>query len=94
MAAGAMQVLQAAGLSLPHEMSLIGFDDAPVSTFVQPRITTLRHPIGAMAKAAVQELLLRINDEPGRRQLVEFPSEFLIRESATAPPAASIRLEP
>ncbi|WP_165390804.1 LacI family DNA-binding transcriptional regulator [Pseudoduganella lutea] len=86
MAAGSMQVLQAAGLTLPQQVSLIGFDDAPIASFVQPKITTLRHPIGAMAKAAVQELLLRINNEPGRRQRVEFPSEFLVRESTAAAP--------
>lgn len=87
MAFGCMVALQGAGLSVPRDMSLVGFDDVPVSSIVQPRMTTLRHPTSAMAKAAVQELLRRILNQPGRRQRLEFPSEFVVRESSAAAPA-------
>lgn len=89
---GCMVALQGAGLSVPQDISLIGFDDVVVSSIVQPRMTTLRHPTAAMAKAAVQELLRRIQDQPGRRQRVEFPSEFVVRESSgPAPVSAPVR---
>ncbi|WP_167761416.1 LacI family DNA-binding transcriptional regulator [Duganella callida] len=88
---GCMLALQRAGLSVPADMSLVGFDDVPVASIVQPRMTTLRHPIVDMAKAAVQELLRRIKNQPGRRQRVEFPSEFVVRESSAPPPATSAR---
>jgi LacI family transcriptional regulator len=87
MAFGCMVALQGAGLSVPRDMSLVGFDDVPVSSIVQPRMTTLRHPTSAMSKAAVQELLRRILNQPGRRQRLEFPSEFVVRESSAAAPA-------
>ncbi|MFS2007680.1 LacI family DNA-binding transcriptional regulator [Duganella sp. CT11-25] len=89
---GSMVAIQGAGLSVPGDISLVGFDDVAVASIVQPRMTTLRHPTAAMAKAAVQELLRRIQDQPGRRQRVEFPSEFVVRESsAQAPAAAPVR---
>jgi LacI family transcriptional regulator len=48
-------------------------------------LTTLRQPVSLMAQAAVQELMRRIQDQPGRRQRIEFPSEYVVRTSTAAP---------
>ncbi|RJG27484.1 LacI family DNA-binding transcriptional regulator [Massilia cavernae] len=82
MAIGSMTAVREKGLRIPEDVSIIGFDDIPMARAVQPGLTTLRQPIGAMAHAAVQELMRRIQGQPGRRQRIEFPSEFIIRESA------------
>jgi LacI family transcriptional regulator len=69
---------------VPEELSLIGFDDVTAASIVRPRLTTLRHPVTLMAQAAVQELVRRIQAQPGKRQRVEFPAEMVVRESTAA----------
>ncbi|RJG17881.1 LacI family DNA-binding transcriptional regulator [Massilia cavernae] len=91
MALGCVSAVRASGLRVPEDISVVGFDDVPMAAVVQPGLTTLRHPIPAMAQAAVQELMRRIRQEPGRRQRIEFPSEIVIRESTGPGPAAVAR---
>jgi LacI family transcriptional regulator len=81
MAIGCMGAAREKGLRIPEDMSIIGFDDIPMAAATQPGLTTLRQPVQAMAQAAVQELMRRIQNQPGRRQSIEFPSEFIIRGS-------------
>jgi LacI family transcriptional regulator len=89
MAMGCMTAVREKGLRIPEDISIIGFDDIPMAGAIQPGLTTLRQPVAAMAQAAVQELMRRIQNQPGRRQRIEFPSEFIIRGSAG--PAAGKR---
>lgn len=92
MAIGCMNAARAAGLEVPRDLSLIGFDDVQAASLVQPPLTTLRHPIALMAQAAVQELMRRIQHQPGVRQRIEFPSELVVRAStAEAPELAPVR---
>src|SRR6185369_6688592 len=81
MAQGAMTAIREKGLRIPEDISVIGFDDIPSAAMTRPPLTTLRHPFDAMAHATVQELVRRIKGEPGRRHRIEFPSEFVVRES-------------
>jgi len=87
MAIGCMNAAHEMGVQVPAELSLIGFDDVSAASIVRPQLTTLRHPIALMAQAAVQELMRRIQGQPGQRQRVEFPAEMVVRES-TAPASA------
>ena len=87
MAIGCMNAAHEMGVQVPDELSLIGFDDVSAASIVRPQLTTLRHPITLMAQAAVQELMRRIQGQPGQRQRVEFPAEMVVRES-TAPASA------
>ncbi len=89
MAQGAMNAIREKNLRIPEDFSIIGFDDIPAASMTQPPLTTLRHPFEAMAQATVQELVRRIRGEPGRRQRIEFPSEFVVRESTGPAPGAS-----
>jgi LacI family transcriptional regulator len=89
MAIGCMSAAREKGLRIPEDLSVIGFDDIPAASMTQPPLTTLRHPFQAMASAAVQELVRRIKGEPGRRHRIEFPSEFLIRESTGPAPESA-----
>jgi len=89
MALGVMNAIREKGLRIPEDISLIGFDDIPASSMTQPPLTTLRHPFEAMAQATVQELVRRIRGEPGRRHRIEFPSEFVVRESTGPAPASN-----
>jgi LacI family transcriptional regulator len=85
MAAGAIRELAERGLSVPGDVSVIGFDDAPLAEMISPALTTMRQPLQEMAQAAVSLLLSRLTDadggQPTRRVL---PTSLVIRES-TAP---------
>jgi len=89
MAQGCMNVIREKGLRIPEDISVIGFDDVPSASMTRPPLTTLRHPFEAMAQATVQELVRRIRGEPGRRHRIEFPSEFVVRESSGPAPVAA-----
>jgi LacI family transcriptional regulator len=87
MAAGAIRALAERGISVPAEMSVIGFDDAPLAEMISPALTTMRQPLQDMAHAAVSLLLARITDAnggpPTRRIL---PTSLVVRESTARKP--------
>lgn len=56
MAAGAIAAAHQAGLHVPADLSIVGFDDTPMASAVWPGLTTIRQPIAEMARAAVQLL--------------------------------------
>ncbi|WP_342113519.1 LacI family DNA-binding transcriptional regulator [Pseudoduganella sp. OTU4001] len=89
MALGVMNAIREKGLRIPEDISVIGFDDIPAAAMTRPPLTTLRHPFEAMAQATVQELVRRIRGEPGRRHRIEFPSEFVVRESTGPAPVSA-----
>jgi len=88
-AAAAISVARRLGLKPPEQLSVAGFDDAPVATMIWPQLTTIRQPVMAMARAATE---LIIEHSPRRRgwpspvprRLLEFD---LILRNSTAPPA-------
>ncbi len=85
MAAGVLFAARSRGLSVPQELSIIGFDDTPLAARVWPPLTTVRWPIVAMGRAAALKLLGTVT-EGGE---VQEPSSFvstLIRRSSVAPP--------
>jgi DNA-binding LacI/PurR family transcriptional regulator len=57
MAAGAMRVLREAGLRVPEDVAVIGFDDAEFAAMLEPSLTTVRQPASAMGAAAARLLL-------------------------------------
>lgn len=56
-AAGAMEALREAGLRVPHDVSVVGFDDIPLASYTDPGLTTVRQPMGEMGELATQMLL-------------------------------------
>lgn len=60
------------GLRIPHDLSLVGFDDIPAAGYVSPRLTTVRTPAERMAAAAVTMLVERLDDveRPARTAVV------------------------
>jgi LacI family transcriptional regulator len=83
MAAGALKALRAADLRVPQDIALVGFDDTPIASLVEPGLTTVRQPIQQLGLTAVEMLFERIEDleeEPPARRLV-LPTEMVIRGS-------------
>jgi LacI family transcriptional regulator len=63
MAAAAVSMAHKFGLDLPGQLSVAGFDDAPVASMIWPELTTVRQPVAAMARIAMD---LIIEFEPRR----------------------------
>ncbi len=57
MAVGVMSYAHRSGLSIPGDLSIAGFDDAPSASVVWPQLTTIRQPIFEMAAIAVEMLI-------------------------------------
>lgn len=60
MAAAAIAVAHRVGLDVPKDLTIVGFDDTPLATTIWPALTTVRQPVAAMAKKAVELLLEEI----------------------------------
>lgn len=87
-ARGVLAGLHGAGVRVPEDMSVVGFDDNPLAQLTEPALTTVRQDVNAKGRAAVSALLAemrRPDGEPGpRRRHLVLPTELVIRES-TAP---------
>ncbi|MFF0309565.1 LacI family DNA-binding transcriptional regulator [Streptosporangium sp. NPDC004379] len=86
MALGAIRACRDRGLSVPGEVSVVGYDDSPLIAFTDPPLTTVRKPIGAMASAAVATLLEEINGAGGRHTELMFQAELVVRGSTGSGP--------
>lgn len=86
-AIGAIRALKDAGLSVPADVSVVGFDDILSAAYYTPSLTTVRQPLLEMGKCGAQVLLERIADHDK-----EFPArivvapEFVVRESTGPAP--------
>lgn len=87
-AIGAMRALGEAGLRIPHDVSVIGFDDIMSAAFQMPSLTTIRQPLREMGTVAAKTLLNKIqHPERAQPQEIVMKPELIVRES-TAPAAA------
>lgn len=83
-AAGVMAACAQAGLKVPDDVSVAGFDDSWIARSVWPYLTTVHQPIEAMGRAAASLLLRRDEPENGPRYL---DLDLVVRDSTAPPPA-------
>jgi LacI family transcriptional regulator, repressor for deo operon, udp, cdd, tsx, nupC, and nupG len=81
MALGAIRAARQQGLSVPDEVSVVGFDDSPLMAFTDPPLTTLRQPVRAMATAAARALVDEILGHPAPHSEYVFRPELVVRGS-------------
>jgi len=83
-AIGVYEALRDAGLSVPGDVSLVGFDDMAFAEIMAPALTTVRQPIAEMGRLGFQTLLSLMRGEPvpSERRL---PVELIERDSVAAP---------
>jgi len=86
-AIGAMRDFQQAGLRVPQDVSVVGFDDITLASYSIPPITTVRQPLMKMGRIAAQTLLDRIEDRAPFVPEIAIEPELTVRAS-TAPPRA------
>ena len=94
MALGAIRGARALGLSVPGDISVVGYDDSVLIAFTDPPLTTVRQSVKAMAEAAVRALLDEIAGEPAPRAEYIFRPELIVRGSTGAAFSARAALVP
>ena len=85
MALGALRALREAGLAVPEDVSVVGFDDIPEAAYFEPPLTTVRQDFATLGQQAVELLLARMNaPEAPTHQRVLYPT--LVERASVAPP--------
>ena len=85
MAVGCLAAIHAAGLEVPRDFSLAGFDDIPIARYLSPPLTSVGFAIeqlGARAMGRVLELLAEPGTTIGRSEIV--PTRLVVRASCAA----------
>jgi LacI family transcriptional regulator len=85
MAAGAMAAAHERGLDLPGDLSIVGFDDAPISRYVYPKLTTVHYPIADMARMASRWVLRNVYDQHDLDVQQVFEPRLIERDSVGRP---------
>lgn len=82
-AIGAIRALRDAGMEVPDDVAVVGFDDIPSAAYHTPSLTTIRQPLRRMGEIAAQTLLERLRDKSATSREVAVGPELVIRESTT-----------
>jgi alanine racemase len=85
-ALGAIRACRQAGLQVPQDVSVVGYDDSMLVAFVDPPLTTVRQAVGAMGAAAVDALSEAIHGRPIPSREYVFRPDLVLRASTAAPP--------
>ena len=97
MALGALRAIREAGLRVPEDIALVGFDDVPFAAGTDPALTTIRQPIQRAGSVAAETLVALIGDRELPPRRIVLPTELVIRASSgygQLPPTYLSRNEP
>lgn len=84
MAIGGYEALAEAGLRVPGDVSIVGFDDLPEARWVAPALTTVRQPLKDMGRSALRTLLRLMNGDELESPRVELATTLVVRGSTAA----------
>jgi LacI family transcriptional regulator, galactose operon repressor len=85
-ALGAIRAATEAGLRIPEDLSVVGFDDIQIAPHLNPPLTTVRQDKSGLGRAAADALIALIEGAAERNPLVTLPVELVARGSSAAPP--------
>jgi LacI family transcriptional regulator len=91
-AIGALRAAEARGLTVPDDLSVVGFDDSEQSGLVTPALTTVRQPLAEMGRMAVSLLLRLLDHQRVEAMNIELATRLVVRESTAAPVTAAASL--
>jgi LacI family transcriptional regulator len=94
MAIGAMAAIERAGLRVPDDIAIVGYDDSPYATMVSPRLTSVRQDAPAQGIAAAEGVLRMIVNPTANPPELIVPVELIVRESSGAASAKRLPAEP
>lgn len=84
-AAGVYRAAYRLGLSIPRDLSVVGFDDSPLAARLSPGLTTVRRPINTMGRLAAEKLVAQISRTPAPR-VTAVSAPLVVRSSTTTAP--------
>jgi LacI family transcriptional regulator len=88
MAIGALKALRQTGRRVPQDIALVGFDDIPIASAIEPALTTVRQPIERMGSMAVEVLLSVVegsSEEEALAHRIILPPKLVVRASCGSP---------
>jgi LacI family transcriptional regulator len=84
---GVMRAVRELGLSIPEDVSVVGYDDIPLAQWLGPSLTTVRQPLRDMAATATQMVLSLAAGERPANLRIDLATELVVRESTAPAPA-------
>ena len=90
MAFAVMDTLRGMGLSVPGDVSVVGYDDVPLAAWPAYDLTTVRQPLNRMVEATVETLLAQIADPDRPSQKIEIDGPLIVRSSARIPKGTAV----
>ena len=87
LAMGAMHAIHEAGLSVPGDISVVGYDNLSSSAYLNPPLTTVKFPVAEMGRLAGQIIIELVrNEREYPAQTITLPVELIVRASTAPPP--------
>ena len=83
-ALGAMKAFKKMGYRIPDDVAVVGFDDIPFCTVIEPSLTTIRVPKQSMGEAAVSRLMTRLEQPGAPMEKIRLGTELVRRRSVAA----------
>jgi len=83
---GVLRAARELGLTVPDDLSVVGYDDLPVTEWIAPPLTTVRQPLLEMATTAAQMVFTLVRGERPPSTRIDLATELIVRES-TSPPS-------
>jgi DNA-binding LacI/PurR family transcriptional regulator len=90
MAFAVMDEIRGMGLSVPDDVSIIGYDDVPLASWAAYDLTTVRQPVNRMVEATIQTLMSAIDGQDTYTQTIEIEGP-LIQRGSSKPPKGSLQ---
>ncbi len=84
MAFGAISEFRRAGLNVPSDISVVGFDDIAFSSLIEPALTTVNLPLGELGRLAVEALMTTLSSPTQHGIELSIPTQLVVRNSTAA----------
>jgi DNA-binding LacI/PurR family transcriptional regulator len=84
MALGAIYAIQEAGLRVPEDVAVVGYDDREIASISRPTITTVTLPCYEMGQTSAQLLLSRLENQTEAEEPIRIRGKLIVRESCGA----------
>jgi DNA-binding LacI/PurR family transcriptional regulator len=86
MSIGLFSALRERGLSVPEDVSVVGFDDVPEAGYLLPPLTTVRQDFGTLGEIIMQKVLIAIEEPESATEDTPLPTHLILRQSTRAVP--------
>jgi LacI family transcriptional regulator len=83
MAAGVIRIAQEHNLKIPEDLSVVGFDDSPMTKLISPPLTTIKQPLDLMGEAAAKSLINQLEGVSTAKKIT-INSKLVIRDSISS----------